>query len=82
MKLVSFKFKSALMTTVILFATSGIIYTQSSDLDLLFKKLKNVDAIGALALEQKILLEWSKSGSTSIDFLLTRVRMAIDVVRP
>ena len=79
MKLVSFKFKSVLMAIVILFATPGIIYAQLSDLDLLFGKLKNVDAIGALALEQKILLEWSKSGPTSISFLLTRARMAIDV---
>ena len=54
MKLVSFKFKSALMTIVILFATSGIIYTQSSDLDLLFEKLKNVDAFGALASEKNV----------------------------
>ena len=55
MKLVSFKFKSVLMAIVILFATPGIIYAQLSDLDLLFEKLKNVDAIGALALEKKLL---------------------------
>ena len=37
-----------------------------------------MEAVDATALEAKILLEWSKSGSAAIDYLLTRARLAID----
>ena len=37
-----------------------------------------MEAVDATALEAKILLEWSKSGSSAIDYLLTCARQAID----
>ena len=78
MKILFSKFKSVLILTVILFVTAWTLCAQSPDLDVLFKKWKKVEAVDATALEAKILLGWSKSGSAAIDYLLTRVRLAID----
>ena len=78
MKILFSKLKSVLTITVILFLTAGTLCAQSPDLEVLFKKLKKVGPVDAPALEAKILLEWSKSGSAAIDYLLTRVRLAID----
>ena len=78
MKILFSKFKSVLILTVILFVTAWTLCAQSPDLDVLFKKRKKVEAVDATALEAKILLEWSKSGSAAIDYLLTRARLAID----
>ena len=78
MKILFSKFKSVLTTTAILFVTAGTLCAQSPDLKALFKKLKTVGAVDAPALEAKILLEWSKSGSAAIDYLLTRAKIAID----
>ena len=63
---------------VILFVAAWTLCAQSPDLDVLFKKRKKVEAVDATALEAKILLEWSKSSSAAIDYLLTRARLAID----
>ena len=78
MKILFSKFKSVLTITAILFLTAGTLCAQSPDLEILFKKLKKVEAVDAPALEAKILLEWSKSGSAAIDCLLARARLAID----
>ena len=72
------KLKSAATATTILFASVGAVCAQSSDLDALFDRLRWVEALDAAALEAKIMLEWSKSGSAAIDLLLTRAQIAID----
>ena len=78
MKIVFSKFKCALTSTAILFVTVSTLCAQSSDLAVLFKKLKTVEAVDAPALETKILLEWSKSGSAAIDYLLSLAKIAMD----
>ena len=78
MKILFSKLKSVLTITAILFLTAGTLCAQSPDLEILFKKLKKVGAVDAPALEAKILLEWSKSGSAAIDYLLTRAKVAIN----
>ena len=78
MKIVFLKFKCVLTLIVILFVTVSTLCAQSSDLAILFKKLKTVDAVDAPALETKILLEWSKSGSAAIDYLFTLAQIAMD----
>ena len=78
MKIVFSKLKYALTSTAIFFLTVGTLCAQSSDLAILFKKLKTVEAVDAPALETKIFLEWSKSGSAAIDYLLTLAKTAMD----
>ena len=78
MEIIISKLKSAATATVILFASVGAVCAQSSDLDALFDRLRWVEALDAAALEAKIMLEWSKSGSVAIDLLLTRAQIAID----
>ena len=78
MKIVFSKLKYALTSAAILFVTVSTLCAQSSDLAILFKKLKTVDAVDAPALETKILLEWSKSGSAAIDYLFSRAQIAMD----
>ncbi len=78
MKIVFSKFKCALTSAAILFVTVSTLCAQSSDLAILFKKLKTVDAVDAPALETKILVEWSKSGSAAIDYLFSRAQIAMD----
>ena len=67
MKILFSKLKSVLISTVILFVTAWTLCAQLLDLDVLFKKWKKVEAVDATALEAKILLEWSKSGSAAIE---------------
>ena len=78
MKIVFPKLKYVLTSTAILFVTVSTLCAQSSDLAILFKKLKTVDAVDASVLETKILLEWSKSGSAAIDYLFTLAKIAVD----
>ena len=78
MKIVFPKLKYALTSAAILFVTVSTLCAQSSDLAILFKKLKAVEAVDAPALETKILLEWSKSGSATIDYLFTLAQIAMD----
>ena len=78
MEIIISKLKSAATATVILFASVGAVYSQSYDLDVLFDRLQKVDAVDATALEAKIVLEWSKSGSAAFDLLLTQAKIAID----
>ena len=78
MKIAFSKFKCALTSAAILFVTVSTLCAQSSDLAVLFKKLKTVEAVDAPALETKILLEWSKSGSAAIDYLFTLAQIAMD----
>ena len=78
MKIVFPKLKYALTSAAILFVTVSTVCAQSSDLAILFKKLKAVEAVDAPALETKILLEWSKSGSATIDYLFTLAQIAMN----
>ena len=73
------KLKSVATVIAILLASSGTLWAQSSDLDALFDRLQKVEAVDVAALETKITLVWSKSGSTAMDFLLTRAKIAIEV---
>ncbi len=76
---ISSKLKSVATATAILFASSGTLWAQSSDLDSLFDRLQRVEAVDVAALETKIMLVWSKSGSAAMDFLLTRAKIAIEL---
>ena len=76
---ISSKLKSVATATAILFASSGTLWAQSSDLDSLLDRLQRVEAVYVAALETKIMLVWSKSGSAAMDFLLTRAKIAIEL---
>ena len=78
MKIIFLKFKCVLTSVAILFVTASTLCAQSSDLAILLKKLKTVDAVDASVLETKILLEWSKSGSAAIDYLFSLAQTSID----
>lgn len=51
---------------------------QPDKMDDLFDRLKSADADAAIRIEKEISLEWSKSGSASMDLLLQRGRDALD----
>lgn len=55
---------------------------QETDLDDLFDNLANVGPDAALAIEQRIWREWSKSGSPTLDLLLDRGRAALEADDP
>lgn len=52
-------------------------FAQSARLDQLFEQLKLAEAPTASAIEQEIWVEWSRSGSASVDLLLERGREAL-----
>jgi tetratricopeptide (TPR) repeat protein len=62
-----------------IFATAGGARAgDAARLDALFGQLVSVDAAEASGVEADIWIEWSKSGSPSMDLLLTRGREAIE----
>ena len=62
-----------------LFFTLPAAQAQTAALDDLFTRLQTADAAAAGRIEREIWLEWSKSGSPSMDLLLQRGRDAMDV---
>ncbi|MEO0357661.1 MAG: tetratricopeptide repeat protein [Pseudomonadota bacterium] len=58
------------------FLTSAV--AQDARLDPLFDTLATTDAEGAPRIVEKIVIEWSKSGSPAMDYLLKRGRDAIE----
>lgn len=54
------------------------VNAQDARLDPLFERLLKVDAADAPLIEQKIVTEWSKSGSASMDFLVRRAAKALE----
>jgi tetratricopeptide (TPR) repeat protein len=61
-----------------LFFTMSSAQAQNEALDDLFTRLKAADEAEAGRIEREIWLEWSKSGSPSMDLLLQRGRDAMD----
>lgn len=55
---------------------AGPAFGESEKLEGLFQRLKTADAASAMKLEQEIWIEWSKSGSATMDLLLERGREA------
>ena len=53
-------------------------FGQTAKLDDLFTRLKTADDEAAMRIEQEIWIEWSKSGSASMDLLLERGRQAMN----
>ena len=49
-----------------------------AEMDALFERLKNADAVDAARIEREIELEWAKSGSPAMDLLLKRGRDALE----
>jgi tetratricopeptide (TPR) repeat protein len=70
-------FASAFLTA--LFLSFGVAQAQSADLDTLFEQLADAEGEEMNRIEGEIWAEWSKSGSPSMDLLLTRGRMAMEV---
>ncbi|MFM2389762.1 MAG: hypothetical protein RLZZ437_1317 [Pseudomonadota bacterium] len=68
-------FVAALCT---LFLLTSAAHAQNAALDDLFTRLKAAEAAEAGRIETEIWLEWSKSGSPSMDLLLQRGRDAMD----
>jgi tetratricopeptide (TPR) repeat protein len=61
-----------------LFLAAPVVFAQSETLDDLFTRLKTAEAAEAGRIEREIWLEWSKSGSPSMDLLLQRGRDAME----
>jgi tetratricopeptide (TPR) repeat protein len=66
----------AALLALFLLAPAG--HAQNAALDDLFTRLKAAEAAEAGRIEREIWLEWSKSGSPSMDLLLQRGRDAMD----
>ena len=75
---VVWKLKSIVAAIGLFVAAMGMAAGQSTRLDPLLERLKNVDAADAPALEAKIRQEWSKSGSPAADLLLSRAKIAFE----
>ncbi|MGB0799266.1 MAG: hypothetical protein ACPGRD_08105 [Planktomarina sp.] len=71
------KLKIAVAASLVLSTFPLVCGAQDARLDPLFQRLVNVDAADAPALADKIIQEWSKSGSPAMDLLLARARKAI-----
>ena len=63
---------------LLLFFAMSAAQAQTAALDDLFTRLESSDAAEAGRIEREIWLEWSKSGSPSMDLLLQRGRDAIE----
>lgn len=63
---------------VVLVLGVGRLAAQEADMDDLFARLQKADAAEAGRIERLIEIEWSKSGSPSLDLLLQRGREALD----
>ena len=61
-----------------LFLGLASAHAQATALDDLFARLESADAAQAGRIEREIWIEWSKSGSPSMDLLLQRGRDAMD----
>lgn len=57
---------------------TGASVAQETDLDPLFDSLKMADPDAARSIEERIWVEWSKTGSPSMDLLLERGREALE----
>ncbi len=66
-----------LCAAVALFLGAGVLSAQSADMDDLFARLQKADGPEAGRIERLIVIEWSKSGSPSMDLLLQRGREAL-----
>ena len=63
---------------LVLFFVMPAAHAQTTALDDLFSRLETAEAAEAGRIEREIWLEWSKSGSPSMDLLLQRGRDAMD----
>ncbi|NRA98676.1 MAG: tetratricopeptide repeat protein [Rhodobacteraceae bacterium] len=54
------------------------VLAQNSELDPLFESLRDADPDAARQIEERIWVEWSKSGSPAMDMLLDRGREALE----
>ncbi len=62
----------------VVFLAAPVSHAQTAALDDLFTRLETADTAEAGRIEREIWLEWSKSGSPSMDLLLQRGRDAIE----
>ncbi|MFY0692105.1 MAG: tetratricopeptide repeat protein [Paracoccaceae bacterium] len=69
--------KHILNTAVATICLSGAAFAEESDLDALFERLAQPDLENWETVENAIWLEWSSSGSASMDLLLQRGRDAM-----
>ncbi|NKB26145.1 MAG: tetratricopeptide repeat protein [Rhodobacteraceae bacterium] len=69
--------KSAVAACLIFFSSAAWADVESEVLDQLFADLKAADAASSEKIEAKIWEEWSKSGSSAMDLLLHRGRVAM-----
>lgn len=66
----------------VIFLGAGAALAQTAALDDLFDRLPAADAREAARIEREIWIEWSKSGSPSMDLLLERGRDAMAAGQP
>ncbi|NNF70761.1 MAG: tetratricopeptide repeat protein [Rhodobacteraceae bacterium] len=78
MTLIRQRLKSAVAVVAILMCGTLGAQAQDTNLDDLFDALRDAEGQAAEAIESRIWQEWSKSGSPSMDLLLSRGREALE----
>ncbi|MEM9973567.1 MAG: tetratricopeptide repeat protein [Pseudomonadota bacterium] len=78
MAMMSQRFKSVVAAAVAVLIISAPARAQEEDLGDLFDALRQADVEAARVIEGRILDEWSKTGSPSLDLLMRRGREALE----
>jgi len=78
MTLMRQRLKPVVAAGAVFLAAMAPAAAQEADLTDLFTALKEADPAGARAIEERILREWSQTGSPSLDLLMQRGREALE----
>lgn len=78
MTLMRQRLKPVVAAAALIIALAAPVAAQESDVSDLFAALRDADPAGARAIEDRILREWSQTGSPSLDLLMQRGREALE----
>ncbi len=74
-----FLLKYIFLAIAILFASQSYVYAQSPALNALFERLLVIEASEASKIEEKIMLEWSRSGSPAMDIIFDQAKTSLSI---
>ena len=76
------RFKQVLAPTALLVAFCATVSAQVADVEGMLAQLADPETVGWEDLESRIVAEWSRSGSASMDLLLRRGKEALEAGEP
>lgn len=74
----SFGFRNSIVAALFLVAPGGTLAQETPDIDALLAELANPETQNWQQIERRLETAWSKSGSSSMDYLLQRAQKAME----